>query len=484
MSQTVHRTRAALRLVAIGCLLLLIASAASSCRRSAREAIEQKVVALNPTAGREIPHLDHSAYYKDSIKSPQEVTLSCLKCHPKAADEVMKTAHWTWISGDAVRNGKVIPLGKKNQVNNFCISVIGNWISCSTCHAGYGFDNENFDFSKKENVDCLICHDGSGTYSKGRRGMPNKNVDLRLVAGSVHRPTRENCGTCHFNGGGGMGVKHGDLDESLLNANQELDYHMGKLNFQCVDCHKTEHHVVPGKVNATYSDDAKVARFGCENCHTEKPHKDHRLNEHANRIACQTCHIPEFARKLPTKMTWDWSKAGDSSRKDNPHEYLKIKGEFHYEEDVIPTYAWYTGKMDRYILGDKLDSDSEHAINRPIGSRNNPKAKIWPFKVHRAEQPFDPLNNMLIPPLTSGEGGYWSKFDWDFAIKKGAELSGLTYSGSYGFAPTRMYWPITHMVTTQGKALGCQQCHSSNGRLKWKELGYERDPVSVKSAKN
>ncbi len=460
---------------------LLFLSFGLSCNKNARVQNAMVPVATNPLQGKVIPHLDHSAYFKDSIDSPQKVTQACLKCHPEAAKEVMKTAHWTWISGDIERDGKDILLGKRNQVNNFCISVIGNWISCTTCHAGYGWENKDFDFTKEENVDCLICHDGTGSYSKGRKGLPAKNVDLRLVAGSVHRPTRENCGICHFNGGGGMGVKHGDLDESLLNANQELDYHMGKLNFQCVDCHKTHDHVIPGKVNATYTDRTQVSRFGCNDCHTAAPHKDHRLNEHADRIACQTCHIPEFARKLPTKMTWDWSKAGDSTRKDNPHEYLKIKGEFHYDEDVIPSYAWYTGKMDRYILGDKLDTAAVHYINRPLGTRSDKNAKIWPFKIHQAEQPYDPINNILIPPLTSGEGGYWTKFDWDSALVKGAQMANLPYSGKYGFAPTKMFWPITHMVTTPKNALECKQCHSANGRMNWKALGYDRDPVQVKS---
>ncbi|MFZ4741006.1 MAG: tetrathionate reductase family octaheme c-type cytochrome [Bacteroidales bacterium] len=460
-------------------ILLLFLIVATSCNNNSKTNEESELHPENPLEGRLLPHLDHSAYFKDSIVSPQQVTRMCIKCHPNSAKEVMQTAHWTWISGDVVRNGKSILLGKRNQINNYCISVVGNWGSCVICHAGYGWGDMSFDFSKEENVDCIVCHDGSGTYSKTKLGMPNKNVDLRLVAGSVRRPFRENCGICHFNGGGGMGVKHGDLDESLLNANQELDYHMGKLNFQCIDCHKTHNHVVSGKLNTTYTEKTKAIRFGCENCHSEKPHKDHRLNEHAVRIACQTCHIPEFARKFPTKMTWDWSKAGDSTRKDSPHEYLKIKGEFHYEEDVVPTYAWYTGKMDRYVLGDKLDSEAEHFINRPIGSRNDNKAKIWPFKVHHANQPYDAVNNIIIPPLTSGEGGYWTKFNWTYAIKKGAEINGLPYSGKYGFTNTKMYWPITHMVTTKKNALSCQQCHSPKGRLNWKELGYDHDPVQV-----
>jgi len=470
-------TKPVLKMLRFAGLSLLFMIAASSCNRSPRQNASTAPVPKNPLEGRAIQHLDHSAFFKDKIESPQDVTKSCLKCHPKSAGEVMKTAHWTWISGDAVRNGKDILLGKRNQVNNFCISVVGNWPACTICHAGYGWGDMNFDFTKEENVDCLVCHDGSGTYSKTKRGMPAKSVDLQAVAGSVRRPNRDNCGICHFNGGGGMGVKHGDLDESLLNANRELDYHMGQLNFQCQDCHTTNHHFIAGKINTTYTEKTLAVRFNCEDCHTAKPHSDHRLNQHAERIACQTCHIPEFARKLPTKMTWDWSKAGDSTRKDSPHEYLKIKGEFHYEEEVVPSYAWFNGKMERYIPGDRLDAEAEHNINHPMGSRQDPGSKIWPFKVHHAIQPYDPVNNIIIPPLTSGEGGFWTKFDWAYALKKGAELNNLPYSGKYGFTPTKMYWPINHMVTTRKNALTCKQCHSPGGRLHWKELGYGQDPL-------
>ena len=174
-------------LIYFGLALILLVTA-SSCNKDSRSDYNPVPKPVNPLEGRVIPHLDHSAYFKDSIDSPQKVTRRCLECHPNSGSEVMKTAHWTWISGDVERNGKNIPLGKKNQVNNFCISVVGNWGSCVTCHAGYGWSDANYDFTKEENVDCLVCHDGSGTYSKTKLGMPNKNVDLRLVAGSVHRP--------------------------------------------------------------------------------------------------------------------------------------------------------------------------------------------------------------------------------------------------------------------------------------------------------
>lgn len=430
----------------------------------------------NPLAHRAKPHLDHTAFFKEKIATGPEVTQKCLSCHPESAKEVMQTAHWTWLSGDAIRDGKSIPIGKKNLINNFCISVSGNWASCTKCHAGYGWTDDNFDFTRQENVDCLACHDGSGGYAKEKGGLPGKQVDLAAAAGSVRAPGRDNCGSCHFNGGGGMGVKHGDLDDSLLNPNEELDVHMGKLNFQCTDCHETHGHVVPGKMNATYSEASHPARFGCDKCHSGNPHKDAVLNKHLDRLACQTCHVPAFARKYPTKMDWDWSKAGDQARQDSTHEYLKIKGEFRYDGEVRPEYAWYNGKMDRYLMGDPVTSDDQ-AMNQPLGGRDDPKAKLWPFKIHRAKQIWDPINKILIPPITSGEGGYWTQFDWAAAAKKGMATAGLPYSGEFDFTKTHMYWPITHMVAPAKEALVCQDCHGPKGRLDWKALGYQRDPA-------
>ena len=49
---------------------------------------------------------------------------------------------------------------------------------------------------------------------------------------SVRRHARIG-GKCHFDGGGGNGVEHGDLDESLYFPSENLDVHMGKLIISC-----------------------------------------------------------------------------------------------------------------------------------------------------------------------------------------------------------------------------------------------------------
>ena len=423
------------------------------------------------------PHFDHGPVITAKLETPQAVTRACISCHPKSA-EVLHTTHFTWL-GDEVRIGDHAPtrIGKKNLMNNFCIATPGNEVSCMKCHAGYGWVDQSFDFQNPENIDCLVCHEHSGSYIKGLGGMPAKDVDLTAAARSVGTPLRDNCLGCHAYGGGGQGVKHGDLDSSLNHPADEDDVHMSRYGFLCVDCHAAPDHQIKGRAfSVSVGGPHGVA---CADCHTTPKHEDARIDAHLASVACQSCHIPTFARRLPTKAYWDWSKAGDSSRADDPHRYLKIKGEFLYEQDSVPEYRWFDESVDRYLVGDRIDPSRVTAINPPRGSIGDERARIWPFKIHRARQPYDVENRFLLPPLTGGKDGYWTRFDWDDAFRKGAGFSGLKYSGKYGFAETEMFWPITHMVTPKDKALGCTDCHGDAGRFDWNALGYAGDPMKV-----
>ena len=42
-------------------------------------------------------------------------------------------------------------------------------------------------------------------------------------------------------------------------------------------------------------------------------------------------------------------------------------------------------------------------------------------------------------------------------------LVGLPYSGQLGFVETEMTWPINHMVSPKGDAVGCAECHTRKG---------------------
>ena len=422
-------------------------------------------------------HTDHSALLTGPYETGQDVTAACVECHDNAAHQVTQTAHWTWESPPVEMEGHAEPvaIGKKTAINNFCIGIQGNWPKCTTCHVGYGWEDDSFDFSEEENVDCLVCHDQTSTYVKGFAGNPIEGNDLVAVAQSVGSPTRENCGRCHFRGGGGDAVKHGDLDESLYYPTENQDVHMGRLDFQCITCHRTDDHQIAGRSISVSVDNANQVR--CTDCHDDQLHSDERLNAHIESVACQTCHIPAGATREATKMHWDWSTAGNDDIEQDPHVYLKIKGSFVYERNFTPTYAWYNGIADRYLLGDTIDPTQPTVLNQPRGDIHDTTAKLWPFKVHEAKQPYDAQFNYLIAPRTVGEGGFWTEFDWDQAFILGAESTGLPYSGEYGFAPTEMYWPTTHMVVPAEHALQCNDCHGENGRIDWIALGYFGDPI-------
>lgn len=428
-------------------------------------------------------HVDHKDIIRGPFETGQEVTRACLECHPDAASDVQMTSHWTWESRpfNVPWRTEPVEIGKKNQINNFCIGTQGNEKKCMTCHVGYGWSDAAFDFNNPENVDCLACHADTSSYAKGEYGLPAEGIDLLAAAQSVRAPTRDNCGKCHFDGGGGNGVKHGDLDESLYFPTENLDVHMGRLDFQCTDCHQTKDHQIKGRMVAdNYTIDPKE-QVACTDCHNAVQHQDERINSHVASVACQTCHIPAIALEDPTKVTWDWSTAGQDLPEDH-FTYLKIKGNFTYEKDYQPTYVWFNGNLQyRYLLGDKMDPSKPTMIDLPAGDIKDPNAKIFPFKVHIAKQPYDTVNNILLQPRTGGNavagGGFWETFDWPSALKLGAQDAGLNYSGQYGFAETWMYWPTTHMVQPKENALGCDDCHGENGRMDWEALGYPGDPI-------
>lgn len=443
-----------------------------------------------------------------------EVTAACLGCHNQAAIQFHKTIHWTWSDPIADPARKV---GKGGlTVNNFCVSMPSNEARCTSCHAGYGWKNMGFDFDDPTKIDCLVCHEKTGTYKKFPAGAgftapwvddpenPGKQKgtffkgngknyyqpDWAVVAQSVGRPERSNCGTCHFFGGGGDAVKHGDLDSSMTKPDKQLDVHMGSKEskgqgFTCVRCHTTKAHDIAGRIYSNPAmlerkslvDDDQQPKIMCESCHTARPHKAHdKANDHTDKVACQSCHIPAFARVVATKMSWDWSQAGDKKRepKEIPgtgkHDYDFMKGEFVWAKNVTPEYHWYNGTMTTMTAVDVIDPTLEVKQQWPIGELGDPNSRIMPFKVHRGKTPYDTVYKTMAVPHLFPKGkddttAYWKFYDWKKALDAGMEYVNLPHSGEYGFVETAFAYPTTHMVAPKEDAVQCAECHSKGGRL-------------------
>lgn len=426
--------------------------------------------------------VDHSKFtqLKTPFKKPQDVTAACISCHNGRAAEVMSSSHWNWDRTEYIEGKGIREVGKRNILNNFCIGVSGSQRSCDKCHIGYGWADASFDFKNPLNVDCLACHDNTSTYVKavGGAGMPDPSVDLTNVAQHVGRPQRADCGTCHFFGGGGNNVKHGDLEKSMFDPSRDVDVHMASdgLDMQCVDCHTANKHQILGKDYAVSSMNRN--RVECESCHTALPHADDVLNDHTYKVACQTCHIPTYAKVNPTKLAWDWSTAG-KLKDGQPYEetdasgtdvYMSIKGSFVWGKNLKPDYVWFNGTASHYLIGDTFDPAKPLVLNPLEGSYDDPDSKIVPVKIHRANQIYDTVNHTLIQPKLysshPGDGGYWGDFDWERAAEEGMKEISLPYSGHYGFARTEMSWPLNHMISPKGKAVTCNECHTrAGGRL-------------------
>lgn len=454
-------------------------------------------VAWGGVAKRSAPTANHSNFkvLDGPFASPEEVTRVCLSCHTEAAKQVMKTSHYKW-SRPLTRqvNGKTetVEIGKRNVLNNFCVSVTGNEARCTSCHAGYGWTDMKKLPESENSVDCLVCHEQTRTYVKHPAlagypagedttfaGKPVPAPDYPSVAKSVALPTRENCGSCHFYGGGGDAVKHGDIDSSLAHPSQGLDAHMGGdgANLNCIDCHQSRDHDIGGRLFTVSSGDEM--KVDCSRCHGEKPHGDRMTDFHTEKLACQTCHIPYVAKGKPTKTWWDWSTAGkmDESGKpvvkkdaDGNVVYHAKKGSFEWKKNLKPEYKWFNGKAGHVLIGDRVNPPEKGALSlNPLGGEpGDENSKIWPVKVMRGVQPWDPENKVLIPPKLFGKkesGAFWASYDWQQAAKAGMKEAGLEFSGKVGWIETETNWPLSHMVGLKSEVLSCRECHSADSRL-------------------
>ena len=446
-----------------------------------------------------------------------EGTKTCLKCHDDIGDDVLKTGHWNWQGFATNIEGQETELhGKNDLINNFCIAVPSNEGRCAECHIGYGYvADKAYDFNNAENIDCLVCHDQTGSYKKSitEAGVPDSSVDLQAVATSVGKnegvPQRANCIGCHANAGGGDNVKHGDLSTALLNTTREYDVHMGTDggNFTCVTCHDVERthageqlgHGIGGMPFHSVEEGSMKQCSGChgenDEAHAAKdlgglfsaPNNEPRHQ----RLACQVCHIPAIARQVSTKTVWNWEDAG----KDYPvlidpisgrPTYDNKKGTFKWEFNVRPVLRVHNGKWNKVMINVNDTYETPPVMMaEPAANPSDQTAMIYPFKRMIGKQIADKNNKTMLAPhlfgLAGGPNPYWEKYDWDLALEDGAAYTGQTYSGNgaFEFVETEMFLSVNHEVAPGEMSLGkdnkCTDCHSPD-LIDWPSLGHNSDP--------
>jgi octaheme c-type cytochrome (tetrathionate reductase family) len=445
--------------------------------------------------------------------SPRAITGECLRCHAAAGKDILRSAHWSWSGATPTVAGLEhrTDVGLRRTLDNYAPSLVPTTAGNAVFHIGYGWREDGFDLADAHGIDCLVCHDAGSGYARGAAGLPAAGVDLAAAARRVGRPSRANCGSCHFFMAGGPNVKHGDMEPSLAVPGNSLDVHMGKVDMRCQDCHTTAAHRIAG---LSFNKPTTEGRVACARCHGDQPHGisgvfSRHLDDHVDTVACETCHIPDFARETPTRLSSDFATAGRQRAPAADALGMPVYdirfGALAWGRHVVPVYRWFDGSRAITQLGDTIDPSGPVPLNAPLGEKHHPEARIFPFKVHTATQPYDLESRILLPVRL--EDGLWLDYDWNRAIAAAAAAHAVPYSGRHGFARTEMFTSIHHGVVPPKQALGCSDCHALRavtcsrchpkaagmrnpdhtrmvypavkGRLDFAELGYQDDPALI-----
>ena len=437
-----------------------------------------------------------------------EGTKTCLECHEEEALSFFDSQHYQWRGGtpDVVNTGDAETLGKLTMVNDFCTNPGGSqWIGrvfneegktlakgCSGCHAGLGkLPGKDPTPEQLENIDCLMCH-ASG-YRRDLYATDNGEWEWRpilhenqegldSVSKRIDLPNRAICLRCHAASGGGPNFKRGDIEYALKDPDYEHDVHMsskkeGGQDLWCIDCHTddTHTHRVIGRGVDMSATDRPDKSIDCSSaCHQGLTHATADIDKH-QRLSCPTCHIPEFAKDDPTDMFRDWSTIYFSEK----------KGKYMYtqelEYDVEPVYAWFNGSSFVLVPGKPVQRNDKGELTMilPQGDRNDPTAKIAPFKLHRGVLPVLTEKQWIAPVLTEE---VYRHGDANKAVREGIhELYGIE-DADFTWEKTIRYMGIYHAIPPSGDALECVDCHSTGGRMRWRELGYESDPYPMQGS--
>ncbi|MDW7773917.1 MAG: MopE-related protein [Desulfobulbaceae bacterium] len=409
---------------------------------------------------------------------------NCLGCHDAEANDMYGSVHYQW-TGEApdMVNSPEVPQGKLfNAVNSYCINIEENWPVCGSCHTGRGKRPDD-PSAGLENIDCLACH--SEEYAAARKRLPDGSLGVDnptdFMVQNVQKPTRLNCLMCHAKAGGGDAVKRGDLSlQTIDNSDASFDVHMNTSgsDLSCQQCHVFEAHRVLGKGSDLRPTDDLVrgAEIECITCHAGKDsqegHADSDIGKHTERVACQTCHIPTYA-KVATETHRDWRLHSDGSPADGvsgPGHPYSVK-----DSNLIPEYRFWNRLSDNYLLGDDASLTYDAARNtyptsRPLGDVE--EGKLYPFKYKTATQPKTIADDRLIALDTfeymKGSG------DAAAAVEKGLENMGYSAAEPYEWVETDTYQLLNHGVNPSAQALQCSSCHGSTERIDLQgELGYD-----------
>ncbi|HQP44091.1 MAG TPA: MG2 domain-containing protein, partial [Thermoanaerobaculales bacterium] len=232
---------------------------------------------------------------------------TCLQCHTNEAHEVHASVMYQWEgAAQQMDHGPAVQGKISGAINSYCVNILGNWNACGSCHVGLGLPPEpEASPQQLENIDCMLCHQQE--YRRKRVGgvfVPDDaamTITMDEAVRTVHRPQRSNCLQCHAKAGGGDAVKRGDITLAhAATTDRSFDVHMATTgaNLRCQQCHTFTEHRVAGRGSDLRATDSPIS-LECANCHAARAsggHESSYVDRHTARVACQTCHIPLYAK--------------------------------------------------------------------------------------------------------------------------------------------------------------------------------------------
>ena len=427
-----------------------------------------------------------SDFQKLDINSPAATTelanIDCLTCH----QEVYKRfPDWT-IEGQGFENFSLLNL---ELIDGVLVESIGNEV-LKTGFSGIPRVSEAGDFLFKP----------AGSEIPANIPITKMPLTTLAAAQSVHATTRKSCLNCHAGAGGANGAKRGDISLDNINPSIQMDFHMSPAggNLTCSNCHSAGDHRVKGRGLDLRANDI-TERFTCDSgsCHSKTPHGDYSntvgssIDKHATKIACQTCHIPTYAKSaVGTEIARDWQSPHPSNSACNGRGGWLPNENKGY--NLVPVYKWFDGTSKVSYLGENLDNvntiamdafiatlfagdyttaDRAFVLGEPNGAIDNPAAKIYPMKEHWGKLARNDNTNTLIAHSTFEffrTGSFCRAVDIGLG-NNGDNCTGIPGSlempANTSTVPVFTYQTINHGVETKNNALGgsikgCGSCHS------------------------
>lgn len=420
---------------------------------------------------------------------------TCVACHATEATDAFHSVHYqqsgptpnaTNITGDA---------GKLNRgFNTYCgTPSTSRQFACAGCHVSYGkVPQPDATQEQFENIDCLMCHqdayvrkpappfetvsyvdylnvehtwtlpaeDAAGNFN-WEPDAAHMTITPLEAARTVHRPTRASCLRCHAYAAGSDCGKRGDLSTADINPSPAIDLHMSPagLNLNCQDCHEFQNHKVLGRGLDLRPND-RPGRMTCLGCHPAQPHSEDGgptiEDQHAARVACQTCHIPTYAKAMTTEVERNWMQPVWAQG------LLGGQGGYKPEEtraaNLVPTYKWYDGTSRVNVVGQAppVNTVGEYEFGLPNGGPTLAAAQLYPMKEHWSQSARHDATGVIVPHATST---YFMTGDFAAAVADGMAQAGLT--GSWTLVPVHTFQTINHGVVDHDQALACGACHTA-----------------------